>query len=1277
MPDHSPPDPTSETAQALPSNASDIMCRDVKWLGKSGREESLIASATRVLERDQSVPTLLIDSALPIAHFESEIEAALRAHQVVVVAGETGSGKTTQLPKICLRAGLGRRGMIGHTQPRRLAARAVSARIAEELNVPLGEQVGFATRFSDQTSERTLVKLMTDGLLLAELQRDWNLLAYDTIIVDEAHERSLNIDFLLGYLKSLVNRRRDLRVIITSATIDVDAYAKHFDNAPVIDIPGRGYPVTIRYEPPESSNIDEAVAHALASLPRGRDALVFLPGEREIADCSRLLKREFDAHWEVVPLYARLSASEQQKVFAPTGRRRVVLATNVAETSLTVPNIEFVIDPGVARISRYSFRSKLQRLPIEPVSQASANQRAGRCGRIAPGTCIRLYEEADFLSRPEFTEPEIRRTNLAGVALTMRARQLGVLSDFPFLDRPEGKAVSDAERLLEELGALEAGRLTRTGKLMARLPIDPRLGRMLVEAAQQGSLSEVLIIVAGLAVPDIRERPMAQRGAADAAHDKFVIERSDLLSLLSIWQWSAKQKEKLTNRRFRRAMADNFLNFVRYREWRDLHRQLKRACQDCGFRLNDVEADYSAIHKALLAGSLSMLGQHDEKGTYLGARNLRFRIFPGSSLSDKRPRWLMAISIVETSAVYARNVAGIEPRWLETLAAHLLKRNHADPHYSDKRGEVMAYERATLYGLPIVDRKLVRFGPIDQAQARNLFMADGLLPGAIRAKLAFLEDNLELVHQLREFEEKGRRRDLIASDELLMDFYDARLPDDVVGVSSLKRALKREPALRDKLRMTAENLVLAPDQLPSEQEFPSALMLGDLALTLSYAFAPGSDEDGVSLLVPVGVLPSLTLRHTEWLVPGFLEPLTQAWLRSLPKRLRRQMAPLPDYLPDIVSRLRKRYGEGRLMTALADVLKDEVGVNVAASDWDIERVPEELAMRLCVINSSGKVERSSRSLESLQQHYSEQTAHASGHAKTNLEIEDLQAFPEDGLPLEQLIASGSGVASGGESIVYPAIDSANGQLSYRLLRTSDEAAGANRRGLPALALTRLAKAHRQMRRQIAAEKTLGLQYSGLGDASTLTEQICRAATWACLFEGRDLPRTADAFDAACKQRGGQLMTVFAELLGDVAGVLSDRFALVRRLDDNRSPAFAPASADIAAQLDFLVPGDFMEHTPRARLRDLRRYIAGHAYRLAHLQGKIERDQQNQALVAKFEIRVHALKSVLTESDALDITFGLQEVRLGVFAEPLQTLKGYSVKRFDKQLTEREREYALR
>ncbi|MCR9279951.1 MAG: ATP-dependent RNA helicase HrpA [Pseudomonadaceae bacterium] len=1253
------------------------MCRDVRWLGKAGREDKLIASAAKVVERERSVPHLSIDDVLPIAKHAADIEAALAQHQVVVVAGETGSGKTTQLPKICLKAGLGRRGTIAHTQPRRLAARAVSARIADELQVPLGEQVGFATRFSDQSSERTLVKLMTDGLLLAELQNDRNLLAYDTIIVDEAHERSLNIDFLLGYLKGLIKRRRDLRVIITSATIDVDAYAAHFGGAPIIDIPGRGYPVTIRYEPPESSNIDEAVAGALASLPRGRDVLVFLPGEREIADCSRLLRRELDAHWEVIPLYARLSAAEQQKVFAATSRRRVVLATNVAETSLTVPNIEFVIDPGVARVSRYSFRSKLQRLPVEPVSQASANQRAGRCGRIAPGTCVRLYDEADFLSRPEFTEPEIRRTNLAGVALTMRARQLGVLSDFPFLDRPEGKAISDAERLLEELGALEAGKLTRTGKLMARLPIDPRLGRMLVEAANQGALTEVLIIVAGLAVPDIRERPMAQRGAADAAHDKFVVERSDLLSLLAIWEWAAKQKEKLTNRRFRRAMADNFLNFVRFREWRDLHRQLKRACQDCGFRFNDVEADYASIHKALLAGSLSMIGQHDEKGTYIGARNLKFRIFPGSSLSDKRPRWLMAISIVETSAVYARSVAAIEPRWLEHLAVHLLKRSHTDPHYSDKRGEVMAYERATLYGLPVVDRKLVRFGPIDQAQARRLFMADGLLPGAVRSKLAFLEDNLELVSQLREFEDKGRRRDLIASDELLMDFYDARLPADVVGVASLKRALKREPALHETLRMTRASLVLAPDQLPGEQDFPSEMSLGDLRLALSYAFAPGSAEDGVSLLVPVGVLPALTLRHTEWLVPGLLEPLTQAWLRTLPKRLRRQMTPLPDYLPGIVSRLQKRYGEGRLPSALSEVLRDEVGATVTASDWDIDRIPPELCMRVCVINSDGKIESASRSLESLQQQYSDQTAQATGQAKATLEIENLAHYPKDGLPEEQLIASNSGTASGGESIVYPAIDSANGQLSYRLLRTADEAAAANRRGFPALALTRLAKAHRQMRRQIASEKTLGLHYAGLGDSSTLTEQICRAATWACLFENHDLPRTESAFDSACKQRAGQLMTVFAEMLGEVAGVLSDRFELVRSLADNNSPAFAPACADIEKQLKLLVPGDFMEQTPLSRLRDLRRYMAGHRYRLEHLQGKVDRDQQNQIVIAKLDSRVFELSRVLSDDEALDIRFGLQEVRLGLFAEPLQSRKGFSVKRFDKQLAAAEREHALR
>ena len=815
---------------------------------------------------------LAVPDELPIAAHADEIVRLLKAHQVVVVAGETGSGKTTQLPKLALRAGLGTRGLIGHTQPRRLAARSVAARIAEELAVPLGSAVGFAVRFSDQTSDATRVKVMTDGLLLAEIPRDRDLKRYEVLIVDEAHERSLNIDFLLGYLKRLCERRKDLKVIITSATIDVEAFAAHFD-APVVQVSGRGYPVEVEYLDPDAPAAElvlECVERIEARPGSGfaRDALVFLAGERDIFSLARDLRPRLGERWELLPLYARLPAKEQQRVFQPGSRRRLVLCTNVAETSLTVPNIGYVIDAGLARISRYSYRSKLQRLPIEAISQASANQRKGRCGRLAPGVCYRLYSEADFEGRPEYTDPEIQRSNLAAVLLQMLVFGFGRMDQFPFLDPPEAGAIRAAAKLLDELQATRDGRVTELGRRMARLPIDPRLARMVLEADKRGALQEVLCIVAGMAGQDPRERPPGAQSAADDAHAQWVDGSSEFDAWVKLWQVAEAQREALTRRKYERWLKEQYLSVNRMREWRELHRQLKLAAQGLKLRFNQNPADYEGVHRSVLAGSLSFVGLHEEKGRYDGAGGLKFRVFPGSVLHGKAGKWLMAAEIAETKAVYARTVASIEPRWVEEQAAHLLKRQHFEPHYSAKRGEAVCYERVSLRGLTLVERRRVAYAPIDRDHARSLFLTEGLVTGALPQTPPAIAANLAAVRAVLKQEAMTRRRDLLIAPEEQAAWYDERLPPDVVNLRGLEGWLKKRKENAEALQWQEADLLA--QAITGLEDFPTRLALSGSEARVRYRFAPGEVDDGPTIELPLGLLNAVNEAELEWSVPGLL-----------------------------------------------------------------------------------------------------------------------------------------------------------------------------------------------------------------------------------------------------------------------------------------------------------------------------------------------------------------------------------------------------------------------
>jgi ATP-dependent helicase HrpA len=864
------------------------------------------------------VPTISYPPELPVSQRRAEIAEAIRDHQVVVVAGETGSGKTTQLPKICLELGRGERGMIGHTQPRRLAARTVAERIAAELRTPLGQTVGYQVRFTDRVGRDTRVKLMTDGILLAELARDRTLRRYDTIIIDEAHERSLNVDFLLGYLARLLHRRPDLKLIITSATIDPERFSRHFGGAPVVEVSGRTYPVEVRYrplaeDPDDDRDQTQGILDAVDELCREGpgDILVFLSGEREIRDTADALRRHSfprsPGGVEVLPLYARLAAAEQHRVFQAHAGRRVVLATNVAETSLTVPGIRYVVDPGTARISRYSHRAKVQRLPIEPISQASANQRKGRCGRTADGICIRLYAEDDFAARPEFTEPEILRTNLASVILQMTALRLGDVAAFPFIDPPDRRSVKAGVDLLAELGALDGGRLTSTGRQLAQVPADPRLARMLLEAGRRGCAREVLVIVAALSIQDPRERPSDKQEAADAQHRRLADPGSDFLSWLNLWRYLHERQAELSSNQFRRLCRAEFLNYLRVREWQDLHGQLRAVVRDLGIKLNRAEAEPDAdrIHTALLAGLLSHIGlKQGDTRDYLGARGTRFAIFPGSALARKPPQWVMAAELVETSRLWAREVARIQPEWAEELAAHLVKRTYAEPHWSRSRGAVLATERVTLFGVPIVAQRQVNYGPIDPPLARELFLRHALVEGDWETSHEFFARNRRLLAEVEELEHRARRRDILVDDHTLFDFYDQRIPDEVVSARHFdawwKRARQDQPDLLD-----FERSMLIGDAAGAADAaaYPDTWEQDGHRLRLTYQFEPGSDADGVTVHVPLAVLNQIGPDGFDWQVPGLRQELVTELIRSLPKAVRRSFIPAPDWAAATLERI--------------------------------------------------------------------------------------------------------------------------------------------------------------------------------------------------------------------------------------------------------------------------------------------------------------------------------------------------------------------------------------
>ena len=1279
-----------------PFDSNEILIRDAYALrrvpkGKgrlSKRQRARLASSKAAYaRRDASVPQIDFPGELPISKHIDEIVGLLAAHQVVIVAGETGSGKTTQLPKACLSAGLGRRGMIGHTQPRRLPARAVAERIASELRTPFGGVVGFAVRFSERFGDDTLIKVMTDGLLLTEIRTDRNLLNYEVLIIDEAHERSLNVDFLIGYAKRLLRRRPDLKLIVTSATIDVEAFRAHFDGAPVVAVGGRGYPVEVRCHEPEEG-FERALQDCLEEIGRGggsgpRDILVFLPGERDIFDTSRWLKRQYGDRYDVLPLYARLPAREQRRVFASGRTQRVVLATNVAETSLTVPNIGYVVDSGVARISRYSHRSKIQRLPVEPISQASAEQRKGRCGRIAPGTCYRLYSAADFDNRPQYTDPELQRTNLASVVLQMRALGLGRTEDFPFIDPPDPRVVRDAELSLDELGALDGERLTQIGRTMARLPVDPRLARMLVAAKRLRCVKEMLIIVSALSIQDPRERPPDKREAADQKHRAHVDRKSDFLAFVNLWNALETARRDMTRSAFRRMLEKSFLSPSRVGEWRAVHRQLLLGVKRQGVRVNARDADYASVHRALLAGSLSFIGMRDvDAGMYRGARNLKFRIFPGSALARSGSQWIVAAEIAETQRTYARCVAAVEPSWIEEASASVLKRTFSDPHWDDARGEVVAFERVTVYGLPVVERRQVSYARIDPKAAREIFVRDALLGSKSTVSAPFLDRNRANARKVVELQAKSRRADLLATDRAQATFYLERLPEDVLSARTLAAWLRRaEPAAVARLHMTEADLLARTDFGVSDADFPPSLLIDGLELPLKYRFAPGETDDGVSVQVGLGALPHLDRSDLDWLVPGFFEQKCEALLRSLPKSARRRLLPLGDKARRIAALLSdpEHYRGEDLRTALARSLATEFGLRLEAADLRDRRISPFLRMNVQALDAEGRVIDQDRDVGALKDRLLPRVERRTDtDIRKRFESRGLRCFPSAGVPETLVVEDGDHPA-----VAYPALRDDGDRVDLVMLAHRSSQAATNRRGYSRLALLADPRTSRYLRRQVVAETTMTLHYAVLGAKEMLADEILLASAWSCFFVGApgealSLPQTQSAFDALLAAGRARLTPVFTSVLEASRDVLDRRFAAANKIAALDSPAFAPSRDDMAAHLERLVPPDFPNRVSLEGFADLSRYLRALAHRAENLAGRVAKDREGLAEASRWEARVASVSDALPgDPEVLPLRDLVEEYRVALFSQRIRTRIRVSPERLARALEPLESRARLR
>ncbi|MFT4199622.1 ATP-dependent RNA helicase HrpA [Gordonia sp. (in: high G+C Gram-positive bacteria)] len=1241
------------------------------------REQSPEPSPEVIAARRARVPTITFPEDLPVSARRDEIAAALADHQVVVVAGETGSGKTTQLPKICLAAGRGVTGTIGHTQPRRLAATSVAERIAEETGTELGDAVGYCVRFSDRVSETTLVKVMTDGILLREIAGDPLLRRYDTLIIDEAHERSLNIDFILGYLGRLLPRRPDLKVIITSATIEPERFARHFatadDTVPIIEVSGRTYPVEIRYRPPEqgvetAAQIDAAVTELWTGATG--DVLVFLPTERDIRDTAKALAHRASSGTEIVPLYARLSIAEQRRVFTPSNGRRIVLATNVAETSLTVPGIRYVVDTGTARISRYSPRTKVTRLPIEPISQASARQRAGRCGRVAAGICIRLYDEDDFEARPQYTDPEILRANLAGVILSMVSLRLGDIADFGFVSPPSPRAIADGVAELGELGAITVRpdrppKLTAVGRDLARLPIDPRPARMLVAARDLGVVADVLVVAAALSIPDVRLRPADKREAADEMHRRFDAPGSDFLALLNLWDHLEESRAELSGNQFRRRCEREYLHWTRIREWRDLHRQLQRTVADLGWATKrSGERDPDAVHQAILAGLLSNIAvRKTDSKEYLGARNTTLMIFPSSSLARKPPSFLMAAELIETSRTYASTVARIDPAWAERLAGDLCKRSYSEPHWSSKRGATMAYERVTLFGVTLVASRRVTYTAIDPQLCREMFLRHALVDGDWHTEHAFFAHNRALLDDAVEVENRARRRDLVISADQLFQFYDARIPDTVTSArhfdSWWKTASRQDPGLLD---LKAQDVVAATDV--SDADYPGTWAQGELRLSLRYKFAPGDPEDGVTVEIPHQLLPHVRAAGFDWSVPGMREDLVTALIRTLPKQLRKLASPAPQSAQAALARLRPR--SEPLVSGLARELSTMTGATITPADFDTARVEDHLKMNFAVVDDRGETVAASRVLADLQR-----TGPAAAVA-TAAAPERVRASTWTADTFGELADSVTAQIAGQRVTRHPGlavVDRAT--VASEMFATAAARDAALHPAALVLLDAALPPLSRKITTGLSAAQKLALSQSPYPSLDALLADCTRCAIREAVDASQSAALRSPADFAALRDRVAPRAAERApEHFFTVLDILARLPELHRAIDAH---AGSLAADDVAEQLGQLVFDGFVGTTAAEHLAQIPRYLDGAIARLDALTGNPGRDRDATATVdrvlERWNQRVEQLPEQRREAFNEFAHWMVEELRVGLFAQRLRTAYPVSEKRVRKAFDE--------
>ncbi|WP_373875665.1 ATP-dependent RNA helicase HrpA [Budvicia aquatica] len=1239
-------------------------------------QRDIDAGMQSIANRKATCPKVSYPENLPVSQKKDELLAAIRDHQVVIIAGETGSGKTTQIPKICLELGRGIQGIIGHTQPRRLAARSVASRIADELNVTLGSSIGYKVRFNDRMGENTLVKLMTDGILLAEIQQDRFLSQYDTIIIDEAHERSLNIDFILGYLRQLLPKRPDLKVIITSATIDPQRFSRHFNNAPIIEVSGRTYPVEVRYRPiaDESDEGDrdqqQAILDAVDELIHEApgDILVFLSGEREIRDTADALNKRDLPHTEVLPLYARLSNSDQNRVFHSHTGRRIILATNVAETSLTVPGIKYVIDPGTARISRYSFRTKVQRLPIEPISQASANQRKGRCGRVSDGVCIRLYAEQDFLSRPEFTDPEILRTNLASVILQMTAIGLGDIAGFPFVEAPDKRNILDGVRLLEELGAMDQqdnghSQLTAIGRQLAQLPIDPRLARMVLEGQKNGCVREMMIITSALSIQDPRERPLEKQQASDEKHRRFSDKESDFIAFVNLWNYLKQQQEELTSAQFRKLCKTDFLNYLRVREWQDVYTQLRQVVKELGFAVNSIPADFRSIHTGLLSGLLSHIGQKDvEKPEFSGARNARFSIFPASGLFKKPPKWVMVAELVETTRLWGRIAARIDPEWIEPMAQHLIKRSYSEPHWEKAQGAVMASEKVTLFGLAIVAERKVNYGAIDPIVSRELFIRHALVEGDWQTRHPFFKANLRLLSEVEELENKSRRRDILVDDETLFAFYDRRIGDEVVSSRHFdawwKKAVEQQP---DLLNFEKSMLIKEGAGDISALDYPNSWHQGNLKLKITYQFEPGNHADGVTVHVPLPILNQVEEQGFDWQIPGLRRELVIALIKSLPKPVRRNFVPAPNYAEAFLERAKPF--EMSLLDSLERELRRMTGVTVSRDSWQLDMIPDHLKITYRVVDDKNKTLAEGPDLQALKQKLKGKVQETlSAVADDGIEQSGLHIWSFGSLPdvFEQ--------KRGGYAVkAYPALVDEKSSVGIQLFETEQEQQQAMWQGTRRLLLLNIPSPVKYLHEKLPNKAKLGLYFNQFGNVLDLIDDCIACGVDKLIAEHGGPSWQEEGFNQLHERIRAELNETVVEIAKQVEQILTTAHSVNKRLKGRVDMTMALALSDIKVQLSGLIYAGFVCQSGWKRLPDILRYLQAIERRMEKLPVDPNRDRVQMLKVESVQKSYQQLVNKLpphkpVAAEIMDIRWMIEELRVSYFAQQLGTPYPISDKR---------------